>query len=392
MMELPLYMKDAFGHQVGLVLGVTIGFGFGFVLERSGFGRGNLLAAQFYFTDMRVLKVMFTSIVTALLGITILSGVGVLDVSAIAIPTTYIWPHLFGGLLLGMGFIVSGYCPGTGVVAMASGKLDGLFAIFGVMLGAILFGFSWPLVEGFYQSGDLGVLRFPELLGINAAWLALGVTAMAIGAFIGSEKLERMFSKREPAPSEATPIIYARLRRGVFTGLAVVAVLGMATIFSPQIEPAHGEATFEAISPLEFAQLAIEDPSGYYLVDLRVLEGDGKRIPGALSVTAEDPEAGFVADFPSTRMLVFYGRDTLPESAQSFEGDIRILEGGYVGFSEQILTAPTLKDDPTTEEISTFRLRSALHAYFTGSALSDAPAPPRPKKQIRRATKKEGGC
>ena len=68
MNALPLYMKDAFGEPVGFVLATLLGFGFGFVLERSGFGRANVLSAQFYFTDTRVLKVMFSAIVTALLG------------------------------------------------------------------------------------------------------------------------------------------------------------------------------------------------------------------------------------------------------------------------------------------------------------------------------------
>ena len=100
-MTLPLYMKDFFSYPTGLFMGTLIGFAFGFVLERSGFGRGTVLAAQFYFKDMRVLKVMFSAVVTALLGMTILSGVGVLDMSDVQVPPTFLWPQLFGGLLLG---------------------------------------------------------------------------------------------------------------------------------------------------------------------------------------------------------------------------------------------------------------------------------------------------
>ena len=69
MMELPLYMKDAFGHSAGLVMALASGTAFGFVLERAGFGRASVLAAQFYLTDLRVLKVMFSAIVTALISL-----------------------------------------------------------------------------------------------------------------------------------------------------------------------------------------------------------------------------------------------------------------------------------------------------------------------------------
>ena len=123
---LPLYPHDVFGFPTGLLLGTLIGFAFGFVLERAGFGNAKNLAAQFYLTDTRVLKVMFSAIATACAGIGLLSGFGVLDLSLLTVPETFIGPHVVGGLLLGIGFIVSGYCPGTGVVAMASGKWDGL--------------------------------------------------------------------------------------------------------------------------------------------------------------------------------------------------------------------------------------------------------------------------
>jgi hypothetical protein len=389
MMELPLYMNDFFGHQTGLVFGAVIGFFFGFVLERAGFGRSTILAAQFYLTDLRVLKVMFTSIVTALLGMTILSGLGVLEISAINIPATYLWPQLVGGLLLGAGFIVSGFCPGTGVVGMASGKLDGLAAIGGVVLGSVLFGFAYPWVEGFYMSGDLGVLRLTDLLGLPQAVLALAVTAMAIGAFVGGDKLERIFSRGDgPANPLAT-------RRRVLTGLAVVSVVGLATMLISKPEPVQSGRLFDTIKPLELAQISVETPTAYYLVDLRTGDGDLDRIPGAIPVPADDPGAGFVADLPLSRTLIVYNQDgtgAIPASVYAFEGHVRVLEGGYARFEAEILTAPELPGDATAGQIELYRLKSALHAHFTGAALTSAPPPPAPKKQIKRAKKKEGGC
>ncbi|MBW1881059.1 MAG: YeeE/YedE family protein, partial [Deltaproteobacteria bacterium] len=116
---LPLYGLDILGYQGGLVVFTLVGVAFGFVLERAGFGQAPILAAQFYGTDMRVLKVMFTAIVTALLGLTLFSGLGILDLSLVQVTPTYLWPALIGGLLLGVGFVVSGYCPGTAVVGLS---------------------------------------------------------------------------------------------------------------------------------------------------------------------------------------------------------------------------------------------------------------------------------
>jgi hypothetical protein len=383
-------MIDAFGRETGLVLGVGIGIAFGFVLERSGFGRANILAAQFYFTDMRVLKVMFTAIVTALLGITVLSGVGLMDLSLVSVPHTYLWPQLVGGLLLGIGFIVSGYCPGTGLVATASGKLDGLFAIFGVMLGSVAFGAGFPLYADFYHSGDLGVLRLPDLLGLPDAVLAIGVTLMAVGAFTGAEALERKFKDDSSAPTGSRGI-----RRPVFAALVAVSLFSMFTLLAPKPEPSQAQVAPERIDAVALAQTLIEAPGSVFIVDMRADVPDKERIPGAVPVTADDPNAGFIADLPGTRKLVLYGQadlDELPPAAHRFEGRVYVLEGGYEAFASGVLEAPVLVEDPTPADISDYQLRSALHSHFTGASLSNTPPPPRPKKKIQRKGKKEGGC
>lgn len=90
-------------------IAVALGFLFGFFLERAGFSSALKLTAQFYFKDSAVLKVMFTTIVVAMLGIAYFSLLGWLNMSRVYIPATFLWPQLVGGLLLGAGFIVGGY-------------------------------------------------------------------------------------------------------------------------------------------------------------------------------------------------------------------------------------------------------------------------------------------
>lgn len=105
----PLSQMNFFGEATGFVFAFLIGLGFGFILERAGFGSAKKLAAQFYFRDMTVFKVMFTAIVVAMLGIYYLNAFGWLDLDLIYINPTYIWAQLVGGLILGFGFIIGGY-------------------------------------------------------------------------------------------------------------------------------------------------------------------------------------------------------------------------------------------------------------------------------------------
>jgi hypothetical protein len=390
MNELPLYMKDAFGHPAGLVIATALGFAFGFVLERSGFGRASILAAQFYFTNLRVLKVMFAAIVTALLGITILSGLGILDLEAMRVPETWLWPQLVGGLLLGAGFIISGYCPGTGVVALASGKWDGLVAIVGVMLGSVAFGFAYPFLAGFYTSGHLGVLRLPELLGLPQAVVAAAVVLMALGMFAGGEIVERKFgprgNRRLERPRSGDPVH----RRRVFAGLSVAMGLGVLTLLAPKAATVEASRGFGSMSARELATRLVEDPSSVWLVDLR--DETESRIPGAIPLAGDD--TALLADLPSTRSLVLYAEadPEVPASAHHFDGDVFVLEGGYRAFAREILEPPVLSPEATAHDVDDYRLLSALHAYFTGASVVEAPPAVTPRKLQRKTPKKGGGC
>jgi uncharacterized membrane protein YedE/YeeE len=175
---------------VFVVVSLALGFFFGFFLERAGFSSAKKLTAQFYFKDWSVLKVMFTAIVTAMLGIGYLGMLGWLDMSQVFVPPTFLWPQLVGGLLLGAGFIVGGYCPGTSVVAAAIGKLDALFFIAGIFAGIFLFGAALPGFQGFNASGSLGALTLPMWLNVNSVIVILAVALVALGAFWAAEKSE----------------------------------------------------------------------------------------------------------------------------------------------------------------------------------------------------------
>lgn len=192
MISFPLESLSDERRGLGLVFAVVVGTAFGFVLERSGFGRAQKLAGQFYGTDMTVLKVMFTSIATAMLGLVILSGAGLLDLGAVQIYyPTYLWPQIVGGLALGAGFVVSSYCPGTSIVASASGKVDGIVTVAGVMIGTLVYAEVEPALGAFRTSGDLGVYTLASWLGVGPAVVVAIVIGVCVLAFVAAERIER---------------------------------------------------------------------------------------------------------------------------------------------------------------------------------------------------------
>lgn len=195
-MMAPFFKFGLFGDNLGLVVAFAIGIGFGFFLERAGFGNARKLAAQFYFTDLRVFKVMFTAIVTAMLGVYYLSVLGVMDLSQVYLTPTYLAPQMVGGLILGAGFVVGGYCPGTACVGVATGRIDALVLFIGIFVG--IFGFSelFPLVSGFYNATPMGQLTLPQVTGLPYGFLVFAVVLMALGGFAGAEWVERRMASR----------------------------------------------------------------------------------------------------------------------------------------------------------------------------------------------------
>ena len=125
-MMFPLASTMEFSTAATLGIAVLLGFGFGFCLERAGFGSARKLTAVFYLYDMAVVKVMFSAIVTAMVGLFVLSAIGVLDLKELYLEPTNLAAQALGGLVFGAGFIVGGYCPGTSIAAIATGRKDGI--------------------------------------------------------------------------------------------------------------------------------------------------------------------------------------------------------------------------------------------------------------------------
>lgn len=196
-MNAPFFKYGLFGDEASLLVAFAIGIGFGFFLERAGFGSARKLVAQFYLTDLAVFKVMFTAIVTAMLGVTYLAWMGILDLSLVYLVPTYWAAQVVGGLLLGVGFVVGGYCPGTSVAAVATGKVDGLVYVLGILAGTLTFAGLFPALRGLYLAGSAGARTLPEILHLPYGVVVFAVVLMALGGFYGAGLLEARFGAKE---------------------------------------------------------------------------------------------------------------------------------------------------------------------------------------------------
>jgi uncharacterized membrane protein YedE/YeeE len=190
-MNAPLYEYGLFGEDTSLIVAVIIGFFFGLFLERGGLGNPHKLTGVFYLRDFAVPKAMFSAILVACSGLYLLGDLKLIDMARLWIVPTFFWPQMVGGALFGLGYLVAGYCPGTAVAGLASGRLDALVTMFGMIAGSLLFAMVYPLIEQFYASSGLGTVTLPDVLGVYHWVVIAGVIVMAGLMFYSMEQFER---------------------------------------------------------------------------------------------------------------------------------------------------------------------------------------------------------
>lgn len=182
---------------VDLLFALIIGIGFGFALEQAGFSSSRKLAGMFYGYDTTVLKVFFTAAIVALTGAQLLSFFGLLDLSFVYVNEYYVNAAIIGGIIMGAGFIMGGFCPGTGICAASIGKIDAMFYVLGGLTGAFIFAETYPWIEGLALKNYRGPLKINEVLGISPGLFTLLLIVAASAMFWIAEKAENKFARNE---------------------------------------------------------------------------------------------------------------------------------------------------------------------------------------------------
>lgn len=215
-----------------------VGFAFGYTLEMAGFGDSRKLAGQFYFRELTVLKVMFTAIAVALVLLFGAVGLGIVDFSHLWVNPTYLGSGVVGGLIMGVGFIVGGFCPTTSLASASTGKIDGMLFMAGGFVGAFLFGETESLFDHWYNNaGYYGRLTLDEVFGVSAPAIVLIVVVVALLMFWGAEQLERTIGHKDLSHEP-------RMRKVGAAGLAVAAMLVL-VIGTPSLEDRYRRVSFK---------------------------------------------------------------------------------------------------------------------------------------------------
>lgn len=241
---LPEFINVSSANPWTYIIFGLIGFAFGFTLEMSGFGDSRKLAAQFYFTEMTVLKVMFTAIVTAMVLLFGAVGLGILNFNQVWVNTTYLSSGILGGLIMGVGFIIGGFCPTTSLASASTGKIDGMLFLLGGFVGAFLFGETESLFTNWWNySGYYGRLTLDQVFNLPVGVVVLLVVLMALFMFWGAEQLERIFGKKDLSKEPKL--------RFAGAGTLFVAAVALVLIGSPSLEDKYNKLTFTRTETIE---------------------------------------------------------------------------------------------------------------------------------------------
>lgn len=190
-------IPEIISNQWNNIIAILVGIAFGFTMESSGFSSSRKLVGVFYGYDFAVLRVFFTAALTASIGLLFMDYFGWIDMAALDGLPARVWPIVVGGIIMGLGFVTGGFCPGTCVTAIGIGKLDGYVFFGGIMLGVFVFSEMFPLLENFYNSSNLGDVSVPEYFGISPYWFVFFVSIVAIIAFYVTLEIRKRIRKVE---------------------------------------------------------------------------------------------------------------------------------------------------------------------------------------------------
>lgn len=186
----PLIPNEIIDTNWNFLIALLVGIGFGFILERAGFSTSRKLVGVFYGYDFVVFRVFFTAAITALIGLYYFQYFEWIDLTRVYINPLFLTSTIIGGVIMGLGFIIGGFCPGTSVCAAAIGKIDAMVFIGGIFIGIFIYGESFELLwKDIYMAKNLGTPLVHDSLNVHYGWFILGLTIIALIAFYITAKL-----------------------------------------------------------------------------------------------------------------------------------------------------------------------------------------------------------
>lgn len=172
-----------------LLLAPVFGFAFGWLLQRGRVTSYDTIVNQLRLRDFTVLKIIMTALVVGGVGVLVLVDAGL---AKWAVRETNLLAALLGGALFGVGMVLYGYCPGTGIAAIGSGSVHALVGAGGMVVGAIAYALSFDWMKANVLSvWRLGKVTFADLLGVPLLPLYIGLAVVTLGVFAAVTRIER---------------------------------------------------------------------------------------------------------------------------------------------------------------------------------------------------------
>ena len=407
----PLVPFGIIGTEFNLIIALILGFFFGMILEQAGFSSSRKLVGIFYGYDFVVLKVFFTAAITAMIGLIFFNYLGWVDASYLYVNPLYLWPAIVGGAIMGIGFLLGGFCPGTSLTAAIIGRIDAMVFVGGILIGVFIFGESYGSIEQFYTSSAYGDIKVFESLGISRGFFALALIIIALIAFAVTESIEeKRWNKLQLNVTEN------QKSKSGFAAISLVA-LGLIILFIPEErqlkinEASPAEIVSEisskerTMSPDELAFRIMHTSDKLKIMDVRPQEDyQEMSLPGAVHVPLNKLSSKSMIDYVNKTddndvIKVFYsngstraGKAWMLLRRMGYE-DFYILEGGLNNFVETIF-----QHDPWAKPVNPiqksaidqYRFRKEASEYFRESE-GNAQSGSESKPDVQ-TIKVEGGC
>lgn len=191
----PLIPNGIIPEQWDYVIALLIGLAFGYILEASGFSSSRKLVGVFYGYDFAVLKVFFTAVLVSVIGLYYMDYLSWLDITQLYVHPTFMQSAIIGGIIMGVGFLAGGFCPGTSLTAVAIGKLDAMIFTLGLLIGIFIFSELYPILKPMLTMGDYGNITLDKSIGIPADIIILSIAVLALAAFYFSDLVRAKVKK-----------------------------------------------------------------------------------------------------------------------------------------------------------------------------------------------------
>jgi hypothetical protein len=371
---MPLTQTGVLGTDGALSMAPLLGFAFGFLLERAGLAHAPRLAGQFYLTDFTVFKVLFTALLTAMLGAFWLHRLGLLDIELVYVPETFVLPQAIGGVLFGAGFLLSGLCPGTSCVAAASGRMDGLAVVGGIFVGVFAFNAAYDSLAPIYSATSLGRITLAQLAGVPTGMVIGAMTAIALIGFGVSGRLG----------SPGLPGNGAVRNRTLLASAATLALAALLFDSRSAVE-ASTDATAapsqrDYISALDLGERIAQQDRTLRVIDLRDEAAyEQLHIPGAKRASLADVAS---IPLPADTTLVLYDDNGLSaakgRALPRRRGSVLVLREGLYEWVARV-REPRLASDATAAERLEFERGAKLSRFFGGVPQAGVPRSEIPK-------------